>query len=520
MGLDGGPRRRQDPSSAWAGAMVGLSPAGAEAGGGAVSTSESWNGLMPSWLQAWFKLASSRSGHGWRHKAQFGGWRRARTLARQERWYGCSHPGQRTWVRRGGPLGRMGSKHVGQAGGGSTASSSVLLSRTVMAGGEGRAWAERGCRSTCSSNPSPCCRGACTGWRRSSWEDAMGQEAAPDACVGCVLAVLTRVCGLLCVLFKVVVLVIFRFGQSGETASRRGCGLEGWAGRDGPRLRWVFAVGFDGRWGRSRVRTACPCTEGMMGLSQALRRKGEGPEGRNDPLLVKGAPVPEEPAPEKAVTGRPVATGRPGAAAAAASWRARTRRPPRRPPRRRRRGGVPAWTGGVGERWPGRPGWGVRLRGRERLRGRGRRSGRGERLGDRRPGRDRELAERDKLRGESLRERREDAERSRPRSGEGAARWSATSPPSLSQEATLRETVLPSVAPRTEAPARDNTAGSMARRLNFWHFRLRSHWCFLMSWRGCVPTCSHGIWHHMRRMARHDFWGTPSFAKALRHGWH
>ena len=31
----------------------------------------------------------------------------------------------------------MGSKHVGQAGGGSTASSSVLLSRTVMAGGEG-----------------------------------------------------------------------------------------------------------------------------------------------------------------------------------------------------------------------------------------------------------------------------------------------------------------------------------------------------------------------------------------------
>ena len=42
-------------------------------------------------------------------------------------------------VRRGGPLGRMGSKHVGQAGGGSTASSSVLLSRTVMAGGEGRA---------------------------------------------------------------------------------------------------------------------------------------------------------------------------------------------------------------------------------------------------------------------------------------------------------------------------------------------------------------------------------------------
>ena len=79
--------------------------------------------------------------------------------------------------------------------------------------------------------------------------------------------------------------------------------------------------------------------------------------------------------------------------------------------------------------------------------------------------RDRELAERDKLRGESLRERREDAERSRPRSGEGAARWSATSPPSLSQEATLRETVLPSVAPRTEAPGRDNTAGSMARSL-------------------------------------------------------
>lgn len=105
----------------------------------------------------------------------------------------------------------------------------------------------------------------------------------------------------------------------------------------------------------------------------------------------------------------------------------------------------------------------MRLRGRERLRGR--RPGRGERLGDRRPGRDRELAERDQLRGESLRERREDAERSRPRSGEGAARWSATSPPSLSQEATLRETVLPSVAPRTEAPARDNTAGSMARSL-------------------------------------------------------
>ena len=169
----------------------------------------------------------------------------------------------------------------------------------------------------------------------------MGQEAAPDACVGCVLAVLTRICGLLCVLFKVVVLVIFRFGQSGEAASRRGCGLEGWAGRDGPRLRWVFSVGFDGRWGRGRVRTACPCTEGMMGLFQALRRKGEGPEGRNNPLLVKGAPVPKEPAPEKAVTGRPVATGRPGAAAAAASSRARTRRPPRRPPRRRRRGGVP-----------------------------------------------------------------------------------------------------------------------------------------------------------------------------------
>ena len=50
--------------------------------------------------------------------------------------------------------------------------------------------------------------------------------------------------------------------------------------------------------------------------------------------------------------------------------------------------------------------------------------------------------------------------------GSRAARWSATSPPSLSQEATLRETVLPSVAPEDcEAPARDNTAGSMAQSL-------------------------------------------------------
>lgn len=195
-------------------------------------------------------------------------------------------------------------------------------------------------------------------------------------------------------------------------------------------------------------------------MSQALRRKGEGPEGRNDPLPVKGGPVPEKPAPEKAVTGRPVATGRPVPAAAAASWRARTRRPPRRPPRRRRRAGVPAWTGGVGERWPE-----LRLRDREGLRGR-RSAGRDERLGDRRPGRDGELSESDdRRRGECALPREEEARsRSRPR-GERAARWSATSPPSLSQEATLREMELPSVAPRTETPPRDNTAGSMPRSL-------------------------------------------------------
>lgn len=57
-----------------------------------------------------------------------------------------------------------------------------------------------------------------------------------------------------------------------------------------------------------------------MGLSQAPRRNGEGPKGVNVPLPVKGVTVPE-----KAVTGRP------DAAAAAASWRARTRQPPQRP---------------------------------------------------------------------------------------------------------------------------------------------------------------------------------------------
>lgn len=48
------------------------------------------------------------------------------------------------------------------------------------------------------------------------------------------------------------------------------------------------------------VCNACPCTEDAVGLSQAPRRNGEGPEGVNMPLPVKGVTVPE-----KAVTGRP-----------------------------------------------------------------------------------------------------------------------------------------------------------------------------------------------------------------------